>query len=403
MNYEKKYMLSLFLFIVLMLIPFIICNIVGNMTLLVPIMAVNFIIALINMLYYFFKITKKFSVLGIILSFIYYLISSLTLISNIFYGITTDLFDIINTLANFTTFFLFFSLPLTLKLDEDDINFFLRIFFYFSLISCFYNILVNISSLENITTLTNSYDVAFQSFFSNRNQYGAFLFISISVLDLLRNTFKSPFKFYISYLFLLINLLLTMSRGAILATLVYIIIYYVLRNKNKLDWFKLTALLSMLILLIKSSYIINIITKYIVRPDNGSTGRSKLWELGSDIFINNNIFTGVGLQTAIGLAKQRGMERDEFHNFYLEVFLSGGILEFLFLIIIFCIIVSLIFLFVNNNDIKSNLISRMIGFFILGLVESVGLFSLGYVDIFFSIFLITLPILYINKEKLRGE
>lgn len=398
MSNQRKYISSLFWFIILMLLPFIISNLMSNNSVLVPMMAINFMIASTCMLYYFFKITNEISKLGVVLAFLYYFISSLTLISNIYYGISTDGFDILNTLANFGTFFLFFSLPLTIKLKENDIDLFLKIFLCFSLISCLYNIVINLSSLEHIFSLTNSYDVAFKSFFSNRNQYGAFLFISITVLDLLKKTFNSSVKFYFSYFLLALNLLLSMSRGAILACLLYVTIYSIFKNKNRIDWLKGTMVLSALILFITNSFVINIVNKYIVRPENGSTGRSKLWELGSEIFSQHNPTTGIGLQTAINIAKQRGMERDEFHNFYLEVLLSGGFLEFLFFILIFLIIIFWIMVFIKNKDIKANLLARMIGFLSLGFVESVGLFSMGYVDIFFSIFLITLPLLYINME-----
>lgn len=398
MDYQKRYVQSLFAFIILMLLPFIIISITGNGGLLLPVMAINFIIGAILLLYNGFHITLELNKLGIIMAFVYYILVSLTVVSNIFFGLETDYFDILNTLAKFITFILFFTIPLSINLNKKDMVYFLKLIITFSLISCIYNVLINYSDIKHLGMLTNSYDAAFQSFFSNRNQYGAFLFISITVLDLLRTEFNNTLYFYCIYGVIVTNLLLTMSRGAILATVVYMAIYFILKFKKKKDWYRLTAINLFLLTLINIPYVTNIISKYIIRPENGSTGRSRLWGLGYSIFKENNVFTGVGLQTSINIAKTLGMERDEFHNFYLEVLLGGGILELLFLLLIFIFILILSTKRISNRMVSANIIARLLGFLSLGLVESIGLFSMGYVDVFFSIFIVTIPILYANLE-----
>ncbi|MGO3732000.1 MAG: O-antigen ligase family protein [Vagococcus sp.] len=399
MELGKQYVRSLFLFIVLMILPFIFVSIFNNNSLLLPMMALNFLISVVLLLRKSIMLTNKLNTMGLVLSFVYYFIVSLTLISNMYLNINTDYFDVISTLAKLTTFVLFFTIPLNIKLKVEDISYFYWMILYFSLFSCIYNLVINYSQIINIRLLSNSYDVAFQSFFSNRNQYGAFLFITITVLDMLKKEFKNYKYFYLTYCFIILNLLLTMSRGAILATIIYMCLFFILRDKKKHDWTLFLFITTIIFILSNNKIVNNILITYIVRPDNGSTGRSKLWELGYDIFQNNNIITGIGLQTSVTKAKMLGMERDEFHNFYLEILLSGGLFELIFILSIFVIIIIMTLKNITDDVVRVNIISRLIGFLALGLVESVGLFSIGYVDVFFSIFLITIPILEINLSN----
>ena len=398
-SYETRYINMMFYSVVLMLLPFILVQYTGDNSLLIPSMGFLFIISISLIIYYRFQVSIKINKNGLIYTLIYGSILLMPLIMNIFFANATNSLDILNGLASVLIFFIYFTLPLNIKISEQTIYKLHVKMIKFALLSCIYNIIVNLDDLLTINMLTNSYDAAFQSFFSNRNQYGAFLFIALTVLDILDKTKISKKKVVLLYIILFINLLLTMSRGAILASLVYFSLSFLSKKKANKDWIFLCSFICIVIFVFLNDSIRNIIKDYIIRPDHGSTGRSSLWSLGLQIYEENSLLFGTGGNTALDMAKDMGMTRSEFHSFYIEALLSSGIIGLLFIVFILFVIIKKHLNEISYKNKRIKLKLRIISFLCLGLVESVNVFSLGYVGIFFSVFIITLPLLMSNEER----
>lgn len=399
---ELNYIRALFFSIVMMLLPFTIVNLTGKKALLLPLLATSFIILVVVVLHASFRLNHDIRLEYIMMSLIYLYILSLTVISNIFMEINIELFDLINVFAKAITLFLFFSLPKNINLKKETLFKFYQYMIILGIVACIYNMIVNFNSILHFFSINSSYELSLKSFFSNRNQFGSFLFIELTLIEAYKNKSKNVniFLYFCSALFL-VNLVLTMSRGAILATAVFFI-YVFLNQRGKL----LLKVLSLALfiygttmVLMSNNSLFMFIRNMIIRPESGTTGRSGIWLIGLSVLAENNFIVGLGLNTALRIAKTKGLLLEQFHSFYIELLLNGGILELLFTAVVIISVIK--YLAVNNAaKVDKNIIyARLLGFLSLGVFESVSLFSIGYVDVFFSIFIITLPILISNSGK----
>lgn len=111
-------------------------------------------------------------------------------------------------------------------LSPKNVRLVLKVIVLLGIISCIYNIVINWSEMLKIFTITNSYQVRFQSFFDNRNKFGSFMFTSIFAqimlfyLDKEKNK-RKLFRFLACLILFILNLLLTLSRGAILVSALF--------------------------------------------------------------------------------------------------------------------------------------------------------------------------------------
>jgi O-antigen ligase len=190
-----------------------------------------------------------------------------------------------------------------------------------------------------------------------------------------------------------------MSRGAFLAVFVFYFYIYILKGNN--FFLKMIIILvsvySIFMIFISNSPVFLFIRNIILRPESGTTGRSDIWKIGIDVLKDNNFVNGLGLNTGIEFGKSRGLVLEQFHSFYIEVLLSGGFVELIFI----AIIITSVFVNCKKLNKKTRYIvqGRILGFLSLGFFESVSLFSIGYVDILFSIMIIALPLLMVNSQK----
>ena len=131
---------------------------------------------------------------------------------------------------------------LNIKTTKENIIYFMKYMIIFAIIACLYNIVKNWTLILNLTNITSSYQVDLKSFFPNRNQFGMFLFIAIVANNYRTLVSKKNSAYYMVNFLLIMNLMMTMSRGAILAVLIFYIILYIqhLKIKKKLRFTNLT-------------------------------------------------------------------------------------------------------------------------------------------------------------------
>ncbi|KPG74157.1 hypothetical protein, partial [Enterococcus sp. RIT-PI-f] len=165
-------------FIYIMIIPLMVYSIfIRSIPLLSILMGIGYIIAFSNL---FFFISKLY---GIKVSKIIFMITIIFIqLLNVFSlsinGITPNWQDILNIISTQLSFFIFFLVMLRIKIERNSLIYFFRKFLFLCLLACFFNILWNLGEFSKFSSVISSYDISFQSFFGNRNQFGSFLFLS---------------------------------------------------------------------------------------------------------------------------------------------------------------------------------------------------------------------------------
>lgn len=406
-NYDSDILgKKLTFFIFIMIIPLSIYSLVYKSVLLLSIMmGLGYIVSFFNLFIYVVNsYGVKLSKLIFTLSIISIQITNLLLMS--FKGTVPDWQDILNIISSQLSFLIFFLLMMDKKISRKALSYFFHSFLMISLIACMFNIFWNFGEFSKFSTAISSYDISFQSFFGNRNQFGSFLFLSniiyVYIFKLYR--LKNIFVNVLLFLFINVNLMLTMSRGAILATLIFYTLLTVrgLFKARKYSFFTLICFSLLSGFVLKNSNVINFIDKFFIRSNAASSGRVDIWKLGFDIYTDGNLFFGSGFYTALDIAKGNGLEVNQFHNFFIETLIDGGIFELL--LIIFSLLYTL-YVIKNNkslgSDIKSIYFFSLISLTVLLCVESVSFYGLGYVETVNAIVFITIPILMSNSGSLE--
>lgn len=364
-------------------------------------------IQLCILLFYFFKnrlkidsITKKYIIIwssGI-------LVLLLVQLFNYIFS-TMNLQDIMNILSKYATVLLLIIFMLSAQIKKDNINKIYKFIFWLGIIACTYNMIYYFNEIANLINIQSSYSVNIKSFFANRNQFAQFLVIAvISTIFLVRN--EKKFRYKLAIILFLVNILFTMSRTAILSIGVFLIIIYMGGKRikqNIIICISGICIVSMSIFILYkiNPIILENVNKLFIRTENldDASGRANIWKEGINIG-NANIIFGIGRFKGIDILQEKGMEFTQFHNIFIESYVSGGIFE---VFVLLYLIISLFINFINNKFIDANrkicYIASLISFIIIGIFESCNRFSIGYVDTLFTLFFVTIPILEINYYK----
>ena len=309
--------------------------------------------------------------------------------------------DFFNAIGKIIMVFTFIILPSRQSISEEDFSTFARFFTFLSFFICLYNIIDNRSIIANFLNITNSYQFNVTGVFANRNQLGSFMFISI-IAHVYYNVNSKITKFdLVVYVLQFVNLVLSMSRGAMLATGIFIIVYLGIYN-HLIVKHPLLSICSLVFFLITltNERAWKFIQNNLIRSEVGNSGRSDVWLKGLEI-ANTNISTfliGQGYFHGVSVAQSRGMPFDQFHSFYVDTLISGGLIELCCLIIMF-IYVARKALGCCNIKLKQVFCSSFIGYLVLCFFESDSVLSIGYVDMINTIFFVAIPILLGGIKK----
>ena len=199
---------------------------------------------------------------------------------------------------------------------------------------------------------------------------------------------------------LIINLVLSLSRTAIGCLLIFMFIFKY-KSTKKINTQTILILFSGIILIftfILNPSLRNFISKMIIRKEYG-TGRVQVWNLAIRTLKRSGLFLGMGYENSIKAFEMAGYGLKEFHSFYLETIVGGGLLDFLAYINIFIYNMKRVeFIKEFNNKVYSFYFASITTFMIYALFESISLFRIGYVGTIFTIYLFTLPLLYSNNQ-----
>lgn len=290
-------------------------------------------------------------------------------------------------------------------ISEDSLKSFMKSLAVIGIIACIYNLAVNFNEFQAITELTNSYQANFKSFFANRNQFAIFLaivFIAVAYLQKSRN-YRS-FFIWVIQLFIFVNLFLTFSRTAIFATLLYAVMltYTELKYKFVARYTVLVAGIILCLLLFNAPVFNETVTTLLVREESISTvsGRSEIWHSGLTVAAQTNPIFGIGYFSGIDIAKERGFPFTQFHSLYVDTLVTGGIVWLVIVIIILINTLKQVLSNLRKSQYYNIIKYSYLVFIVITIFESCGLFGIGYVDTIFTIFFISIPLLYSNHKSL---
>ncbi|WP_179129635.1 O-antigen ligase family protein [Corynebacterium pacaense] len=335
---------------------------------------------------------------------LYACLQVVTLVSAWLAGLDTDLMDLLGVVGKLLGVVIYAGVAQAMTPSERQMGDFLRGFLWLTVLTVIVNVALNAGDFSSISTVTSSYELDFSSFFANRNQYGFFLFLSIVAHALFLHGRRPGPVSILLFAAQFGSLILTMSRTSLIAVLIFALVFAVLHLRSRP-----TFLISFIVLggfaVLLANYLglMDTLRKVLVRPSSGLAGRDDLWQLGLGIWYDHNILFGVGAFNGIDMAQQLGMTTAEFHSFFVETLVGGGLVEMLVLLVIVSIAWSRLARSPLDSYRRHVLYASGVAVAVYSLAESASLFSIGLVGTVFTVFVITLPILYSNLRPSEAE
>lgn len=392
-NNSNRIMRALNYSILIMLLPVIISlNAIKNNNILVYLYAIFYIIQLLVLLGATIQLNPRFLRMTIIAWTVYSCILMVPLMNSSILGENPHLYDMINTGIKIINFFMFFCVMASVKIKEEEFIDFINRILIFSVISCFYAIIVDIQMIAAIPNASNIYNVVVKGFFGNRNQFAAFIFIS--VIANLYSYISSKNK-TLNYLLLLVQifcLLVTFSRAGIASVVILLVVYITISRNNIRKSVLFIAATVVAIFFIMNTKILNFILNNYLRLSVQDSGRLNLWYYAIDI-IKESKFLGIGFYNGVEIAMNKGMELTQFHNMYFDVLVGGGLLELAFIVFTLYFVIYRLKKGAFKREYFQVYISGVVAFLTYAIMESVSLFSLSYGDTLYTIFMVSLPLL----------
>lgn len=416
MNFEKiknKINLPIILFFIILInyIPLIIPNMISKESHgvgTVPMVICFGIECVLLGLYYFKKIeiTKEMKYNIIILSVVSLILFTIQIKNFILKEY--QIMDFANIACQFINILLLFIVIMNIKSEEKEISYFMNAMVIFGVLACVNSMILYFDEiLQTLGLQKGAFMVNIKSFFANRNQFAFFMYVAI-IADLFMILRENKLIHKLLLLLFLVNLFFTMSRTGILVVAIFAFIYFLTIDKiNKKT--KIILLVLGTILLVAVVFIINEINPTLIKKFarferiKDLSGRTDIWARGINLLKENpiNLLFGVGRFQGVELLKFETKSFSQFHNIYIDSLVTGGLMELLFVLYIYGVVIRKVFKSNMDKKYKGLYLSAFITFAIYICFESFGRFSIGCSDTLCLIFFVTIPMLHAdsNKEK----
>lgn len=399
----------LFLIILINFIPLIQVNINTKKSFAVevkPMVIAMAIECIILALYYIKKIKISKEVIINLIVLLVVTIASTTIQIIAYQNNDYEILDFANIACKFVNIFLLFILVLGLKIEEKYLNVFMNCIVIMGIVACVQNMILYwndiLIHLKLIASEKNAYLP--KSFFAHKNQFALYLFTAIvAIIFLFQKKSKVWYKIFLSVAFVLFwfNLVLTFSRTGTAVALIFFALWFLLTNKIKIKYKIIIGILGIVCL----CFGVNKLNEYnpellnrILRLNTVKTftGRTKFWDLAEEELLLNNTNTifGIGRFKAERLIEKYNVT--QFHNTYVEFLVSGGIIELVYFVVLYLIIIIKLLRSKINWKYKSIYLSMFLSYAIYMYFESLGRFSIGCSDTLCLIFFVTIPLIHAN-------
>lgn len=325
--------------------------------------------------------------------FILLLLYSANIIFPLFWGGGSTAEALQDVFILILTFLMFYVVPREiLNGNSFDVLSFYKIFSYFIVAACVYNIIINYNGLLHITSLSVYSRNEIRSFFDNKNTFGFFLMYGIFSSAILRvRTREKKWIFFI--LLMILNELMAMCRSAIVMSIIALLLVIAGDKRQGIRRY-----LVIIVLVSAALYAIAIFSglhKLITENIFGDTN-----SLYSRVDFIHDIYPNVtGLYRIIGYGSSTARRISYyytgvkyFHNSFLQAFVEGGLIRVL-------IIASFLMHTINNSlrvrkvDVLSGNIClvSIIMYVVYSFAESVLLFDSPVASLTATIFVIAIP------------
>lgn len=320
------------------------------------------------------------------------------------------LFDIFNIACKFVNVLFLFVLLINIDLNEKYIYKFMKCLIFMGIVACVWNFALYfkdiLATLKIISIDTKIYTP--KSFFAQKNQFAYFLFPCIisSVILLVRNkNVKFKVLYSLCILLFLFNIVLSASRTGLVVSVLFLGLYLLFNDrmkiKQKVILIAVLGVIGTIGIIGLYKYNPELLLNKLVRADSVKTltGRTKIWNVALETANENpgTVMFGAGRFKGVEAINAKKLPFTQFHNTYIEFFVSGGIIELIYFISIY------IFVFVKilksnklNKSYKIIYTCMYVSYFIYMFAESLGRFSIGGSDCLGIIFFVTIPLLHAN-------
>lgn len=387
-NHERKFSILLFIFFFSTVLPQML-YLTREDTVGIILKVFLTIVVLSYILFWVIKQQLEINIIEILLGIILLLIQIFSnwIFSYLDAGITLE--GMVNISISFLYYVLFMSLLSLEKVGKKGILIFGDFYNFFLLYACIVNIILNYQNILDLNIMSSSYEYNFSSFFTNRNTFALFLLIGV-MLTLYSMSVRSITFDKIIFLIIILNLLLTFSRTALLGSLVFISLFYIL-NIRKHIFRKIILLIFFLVIIFTISSITGFNSFFlnnIIRLEVGTTGRTAIWKEVLEVINSNNIFFGVGQSIA---------KYYTIHNTLLTILAYGGILLVIFYIFLFIGIIRIdVKIYKRDKQLGALFISSLITFFVISNTETIIPFLSNALNTIYTILIVLMPRYCIN-------
>ncbi|HJF77089.1 MAG TPA: O-antigen ligase family protein [Brevibacterium linens] len=319
------------------------------------------------------------------------------------YG-TYDAFDLLGAAAGIIGIVAFAGLFQAMRPNERDLQIFLVGFLWLTFVATCVNLVQHAAEIPSILGADSSYQFEFASFFANRNQFGYFLFLSLVAHALYLHGRRPRFHNIGLFALQIASLLLTMSRGSIAASLIFLTVFGVLRFRSQPKYAASFLTVGGIgAVAVAASGQGGRLEELVLRPEAALAGRDEVWSIGLDIWREHGILLGSGSFRSVEIAQERGMPYEEFHSFFVETLVGGGIVE----LVVMLSVLGLVWRKVVRSRLdigrRHVLYASAVGVAGLACVESVSFFTVGLVGTLFTIFFVSLPLLYAHLSPTDAQ
>lgn len=407
----------LFLIILINYIPLFKGNAKTNIVYFVTIkeMAICFVIELVLLAIFLVgrvKLLKKNTIVNCVLLTLTTLILIIVQAKNYFLG-NYEKLDFINIACIFINILMLYVAFTNLEIEEKYISIFFGGIVLLGLVACIVN--VYLYKEEIITMFTTAKQISVKSFFAHRNQFAIFLFVAIiSNIILILNSNKKIIKalLFLPLIIFGVSIITTSSRTGIVSTALFIILFFITTNSIKITHkFFIVYLLTVTVLSIYVyavnkypdivSCVTDVVENVLIRENTVKTftGRDTFWKIAEEVLQENktNMFFGIGRFLAIDLIEQYNVT--QYHNFYVEALMTGGIMELAFFVFIHIFTFVKVMISKIDKKYKMLYLSMLLSLAVYGMFESMSRFSIGCADTICLVFFVTIPLLHSNTYK----
>ena len=254
---------------------------------------------------------------------------------------------------------------------------------------------------------TNIYMADIKSFFNSKNQFGRVLYLStICVFFLFTTCEKKVGKIFYLALTAVFGLAtaMTFSRTSLMSVALFFLFYYFLTPKEKTS--RKIAVIAFGVLaflfVVTNDFLMDYITRYIIREDVGIESRSDIWVIGLE-YIQHHPLVGAGEYMAEKVINQGGIPLFEFHNQYVyRMFVSGipmAILWGWLIIKRFIVLIKKL----KTNPIMDVSLAMLLSFMAYMCLEQYSIFQFSYTGLFIILFLYIGPNVIEEDEIIEQE